>query len=67
MINRGNEVEWKGDWSDKYVFESINLFRVLIILKLEFVVYLSSREWNTVSSDIKEEIGLVKDADGEFW
>ena len=27
----------------------------------------NSREWNTVSSDIKQEIGLVKSNDGEFW
>jgi len=39
----GNEVEWKGAWSD------------------------NSREWSSVSSDVKQELGLVNDHDGEFW
>lgn len=30
-------------------------------------MYLSSREWNSLDSETKEEIGLVKDHDGEFW
>ena len=27
----------------------------------------NSKNWNVVSSEIKEEIGLVKENDGEFW
>jgi len=39
----GNDVEWKGAWSDK------------------------SAEWNSVSADVKEEVGFSKGGDGEFW
>ncbi|CAF0859466.1 unnamed protein product [Brachionus calyciflorus] len=39
----GNDVEWKGAWSD------------------------NSREWNMIDSETREELGIVKDHDGEFW
>jgi hypothetical protein len=32
-----------------------------------YLIYSSSREWNSVSEEQKEEIGLVREADGEFW
>ena len=48
------------------------------ILKNVYIVYMrlililinlseSSREWNSISEDQKDEIGLVREADGEFW
>ncbi|KAL3315499.1 calpain 2, (m II) large subunit [Cichlidogyrus casuarinus] len=39
----GDDVEWRGAWSD------------------------SSNEWNSISSQEREQLGLVNSADGEFW
>jgi calpain len=39
----GNDVEWKGAWSD------------------------NSRNWDRLSDETKQELGLVSDNDGEFW
>ncbi len=39
----GNDVEWKGAWSD------------------------NSEEWNSLDESVREELGLVKKSDGEFW
>ena len=39
----GNEIEWRGAWSDK------------------------SREWSTVSDEIKRSLGYMNMPEGEFW
>lgn len=40
---QGNEIEWRGAWSD------------------------NSIEWDQLSQRKKDEIDLLKEADGEFW
>ncbi len=71
----GNEAEWKGAWSDKYaniliistlittISRSLRTFGALFSNFLLF----RSREWSVVSDREKKDLGIIFDADGEFW
>lgn len=60
----GNDVEWNGDWSDRFgiLFLEIDFYLKFLILKL-----LRSPLWNLFDRETKERLELKIENDGEFW
>ena len=48
--------------TSNYLLNNVYMINLILINLSE-----SSREWNSISEDQKDEIGLVREADGEFW
>lgn len=68
----GNECEWKGAWSDKWVELDIDLLIASCHCRGDGIenitcCFCRSQEWKLISEQQRQEMGLTFDNDGEFW
>lgn len=63
LHNPWGEKEWNGPWSDRSVTQVASLIK----LPLKGLFIFSAPEWQQISKQQQNELGLKIEEDGEFW